>query len=531
MIIFAFVCLGIVIIVTIVLLFITRNHENGKMSSPGLFQKCDGQCEKGLVCDTGVCKVPLKGVCAMLDECESSSTICTGICEKSRLPTLHMRTVCEGTLVADSNGVCKISLGNVCQASDECADSTCIAGRCASRLLNGEACVANVDCKSNNCSFSVCQDPFVNTGSINSACKPGVPSCADGLACSINYDSLPFSPVTYPTCQVALPDVYSVCSKTSACPPPYYCVLGCCTLDEGNKCTTTLECSKGYVCSSGVCITSKENLPASTSQTFGLFRWSVSDVKLQYVAPSINVRRISCYKDYVLLDNDSYIDPSGSLRNLSYTLNGQKVSVELAKLTITGELIVVYNASQVREMCYVNWDGSGTVSLSSGRNYGMLLPPFTSIDGHSLYGSMRFVGVSFYTCFYATLDNTSSNWKFGVIPGVTNALSAMLYSSAKGSNKFWFLIHTIGGNLVCLDAYAQQLSLPYSGLTMISPAYYGDFGSGDVGSRIVYLGNSSSIMYMYDGMRNTLLAPNLSYTTDVAFCITKDYIYAVLPST
>jgi hypothetical protein len=99
-------------------------------------------CQEGYRCDNGFCKVPLGGTCQTLNDCVGEAKDCRyptdnqlpnqrGICVAEPQGKLGQHCPCAEGFICD-RGVCKVPLNGVCQQLSDCADPAthCFENRC-----------------------------------------------------------------------------------------------------------------------------------------------------------------------------------------------------------------------------------------------------------------------------------------------------------------------------------------------------------------------------------------------------------------
>ncbi len=165
-------------------------------------------CEIGLICENGLCKVVAGGDCNLNTNCTSAQKCVLGKC-KTPLP---FNSVCTNSQECLSNicdgGICKRNLFEVCSVS-ECAtsllcddvligpfplkpvvcrrellsicsiDDECYSGKCT-----GGICDAGVG---ESCSVAVCNTHFPTTCDVDNICKGGFAfPCTQNIHCLSN---------------------------------------------------------------------------------------------------------------------------------------------------------------------------------------------------------------------------------------------------------------------------------------------------------------------------------------------------------
>src|SRR5438105_2009653 len=84
---------------------------------------CDvnnSHCESGLVCDKGICKIPLGGSCTTVNNCISGSTFCfQGICTNAIPSSVGGTCPCLTGLTCEG-GSCRMPVGGSCMFNTDC---------------------------------------------------------------------------------------------------------------------------------------------------------------------------------------------------------------------------------------------------------------------------------------------------------------------------------------------------------------------------------------------------------------------------
>ncbi len=188
----------------------------------------DCDCQDGLICFNGTCKVPLGGVCENLDQCVSEATACYGgICVRKKLSGIGGTPPCEKGLIIDSSSgtaTCKVPIGGKCHKLSDCISTagkcddgvcvekkhgydshcsdkcscddgfTCYHGKCKISIDSFVSCAEDSQCAdSGRCRDSVCivldqssPQPYTITSSSPTApTSPDVPSSPPNLSSSI----------------------------------------------------------------------------------------------------------------------------------------------------------------------------------------------------------------------------------------------------------------------------------------------------------------------------------------------------------
>lgn len=165
----------IALVIWIIYLIVRQDTGNGGIIviDGDLNSSCtsSANCNANLVCDNGLCKVPLGGRCSSLNDCASGATLCVdGICAGGLLRTTQTNTLgdvnqsapCMNGLV-NVGGVCKIRTGNPCSSDTECETGLCRNGRCvATNDQNG-----NESISINSSGFLVINGYVVHNGRSN----------------------------------------------------------------------------------------------------------------------------------------------------------------------------------------------------------------------------------------------------------------------------------------------------------------------------------------------------------------------------
>lgn len=235
------------------LLFLIPRWRGG--SNP-LLPNTHSGCIQGRVYNDlrGICALPEGSTCNTYADC-ATGLYCNGRCLSTDVPQGKLDTYCPcevGLLCVtgkDGYGYCKLPPKSACNQDSQCASNFCMNSRqlsceagesclCSQKLQTGSRCDLDNQCSTNNCSLGVCQNPGVQTGTLDSICT--FHGCTEGSCwrdrCSNGTskigDSCAFNP-----CSPGL-----ICSSGNmVCMLPPICT----------------NCLAGYVCKNGLCIADK----------------------------------------------------------------------------------------------------------------------------------------------------------------------------------------------------------------------------------------------------------------------------------
>lgn len=150
---------------------------------------CDinnNNCDEGLVCDKGICKVPLGGTCTSLNNCISGSTFCfQGTCSNAIPSGVGGTCPCLDGLTCEG-GFCKVPLDGPCTINTDCV------------IEATDGCVDNI-CSNGSNNSSTTNDTITNPCT-DTSCSPGM-ICALSRITNLNNDDL------FPYINVSIADI------------------------------------------------------------------------------------------------------------------------------------------------------------------------------------------------------------------------------------------------------------------------------------------------------------------------------------
>ena len=120
----------IIIIIVVIVIFVAQSPDAKKQV--GEVCALNADCDAGLICDLGVCKVVSGGICTVDTQCTSTQECIGGSCQNkgSVGGACTVDGNCMGNFVCDNN-LCKIDTGEDCTASTQCKTGTaCLSGTC-----------------------------------------------------------------------------------------------------------------------------------------------------------------------------------------------------------------------------------------------------------------------------------------------------------------------------------------------------------------------------------------------------------------
>ena len=135
---------------------------------------CDvnnNKCASGLVCDKGICKIPLGGSCSTVNNCISGSTFCfNGTCSNAIPSDVGGPCPCLDGLSCES-GSCRVPVGGSCDINTDCvsaATNGCVngppgslTGICSSGGMTTDDYMDTImpACTNNSCSAGMICEP------------------------------------------------------------------------------------------------------------------------------------------------------------------------------------------------------------------------------------------------------------------------------------------------------------------------------------------------------------------------------------
>lgn len=270
-----------------------------KLAPPGYGQVChtsDQDCTDDLECvnynttqpEFGVCKVKLGQLCTSVTQCGTNGRYCTGVCSETPYGGLNQTGPCQEGLIENSEGMCKLPVGDPCQTSETCVTDLCYNGYCIFPLGSGDSCQSEVECATGNCSQGYCQVPGIETGQEGAVCSTNArvaPGCDQDLGCFAMWNEEHHQGVCVPLTQEL-----NHCGGSASCPPPMVCQYtqdnygnnttscvfpylddqpdptNCSVEDTSLGPLTTGVCNPGSSCQEGRCI-------MDTSFDTAIYRW------------------------------------------------------------------------------------------------------------------------------------------------------------------------------------------------------------------------------------------------------------------
>ncbi len=137
----------------------------------------DDQCNTGLTCSGGRCKVQIGGTCTNISECVIGATACkNNVCISTSLGGIGNNCTtdadCESSL-ACQNMVCKSKLGETCETVSDCVmeANVCLNNMCAEKeggLNDPCPCAEGLECHND-----ICKVPVGNACNIDNDCPLG----------------------------------------------------------------------------------------------------------------------------------------------------------------------------------------------------------------------------------------------------------------------------------------------------------------------------------------------------------------------
>ena len=155
----------------------SSSRTNATGLALNLVCQLDDQCNTGLTCSGGRCKVQIGGTCSNINECVIGATACkNGTCISTSLGDIGDNCTndddCESTL-ACQNMVCKSKLGNSCENLSDCVKeaNVCLNNICAEKeggLNDPCPCAEGLECHND-----ICKVPAGNACNIDNDCPLG----------------------------------------------------------------------------------------------------------------------------------------------------------------------------------------------------------------------------------------------------------------------------------------------------------------------------------------------------------------------
>lgn len=217
--------------------------ENIVRTSGGFLSDCSNSiCSTGYICDNTsfLCKLDIGSTCNDYSDCANES-FCSGRCTNQIPGNLFEPCPCDSGLICveerDGNRVCKYPPNHSCSNNNQCYNSYCLNGVCATGFQNSFPCNISSQCLSGNCNNGFCQPIDVDTGDEGASCAQNCVSYV-GAVC----DTILINPLQcicdipgFPgTCKTINTTFTNICSVNNICSNQFSCIN-----TNGNICTSS----------------------------------------------------------------------------------------------------------------------------------------------------------------------------------------------------------------------------------------------------------------------------------------------------
>lgn len=385
-----FVIIFLFVIVFLALLyFIFKDQVNTTSNSfrtiftPGdavIGEKCviDTDCadDGSIICSSGTCRAKGGTQCAQDSDCIPEAPICSGdnpkVCRTDKkdgeLGGIPINGKCNGELVVDSLGLCKVKLGGDCNVESDCTTRFCGSGAegtmvCA-YVIAGEECIIQSGIDPCDPKYTCTEDPET----MFFHCMNEFGFGKEGAVCTISNNDLP--------CDSPLK-----CGQDSGDKSD----IGVCTkgdLGEKENCSIDADCTSSMLCMNGVCA-----FPSDTHSC-------------KFSDPT---DKDACPTGFICIEGDTCVSNTGGLcteaSNCSGSCDTTVFTISKYDNDIWNRIVSIENISSKPERLYVS-EGIIPNSIDDTGGTMNIIYLLTSDEGKLLYNA------------YVTGSTpTSANWK------------------------------------------------------------------------------------------------------------------------